>query len=176
MSHPVERSYLQVLRNRRLAVLLGGDVMSKIGDGMVIVALPLQTLRIHDGLNPAIAISLIEAAPYTLAVAVSLFFGLGRRRFRPRALMLTDCVLRFAVFTGVAVLALAQVLPLWLLGVAARGQRPPTDRHRDGGRAEPLCRLYATKRGERPLIGVAGAACQCTVRQSSPVLSSSRRR
>jgi len=36
--------------------------------------------------------------------------------------------------------------------------------------------LYATKRGERPLIGVAGAACQCTVRQSSPVLSSSRRR
>ena len=37
-------------------------------------------------------------------------------------------------------------------------------------------RLYATKRGERPLIGVAGAACQCTVRQSSPVLSSSRRR
>lgn len=118
MSHPVERSYLQVLRNRRLAVLLGGDVMSKIGDGMVIVALPLQTLRIHDGLNPAIAISLIEAAPYTLAVAVSLFFGLGRRRFGPRALMLTDCMLRFAVFTGVAVLALAHVLPLWLLGVA----------------------------------------------------------
>jgi len=39
-----------------------------------------------------------------------------------------------------------------------------------------LYRLYATKRGERPLIGVAGAACQCTVRQSSPVLSSSRRR
>ena len=36
--------------------------------------------------------------------------------------------------------------------------------------------LYATKRGERPLIGVAGDACQCTVRQSRPTASSSRRR
>jgi len=92
--------------------------MSKVGDGMVIVALPLQTLRIHDGLNPAIAISLIEAAPYALAVAVSLLFGLGRRRFRPRALILSVCVLRFVVFTGVAVLTLDHLLPLWLLGAA----------------------------------------------------------
>ncbi len=36
--------------------------------------------------------------------------------------------------------------------------------------------LYATKRGERPRIGVAGAACQCTVRQSRPTVSRSRRR
>lgn len=118
MSSPVEHSYWQALRNRRLALLLGGDVMSKIGDGMVVVALPLQTLRIHGGLNPAIAISLIEAAPYTLAVAVSVAFALGRRRFRPRALMLTDCVLRFVVFTGIAILAYGHVLPLWVLGVA----------------------------------------------------------
>lgn len=118
VSRPAQRSYRQVLRNRRLALLLGGDVMSKIGDGMVVVALPLETLRIHGRLNSAIAISLIEAAPYTLAVALSLVFGLGRRRFRPRALILTDCALRFVVFTGVAVLALGQVLPLWVLGAA----------------------------------------------------------
>ncbi len=36
--------------------------------------------------------------------------------------------------------------------------------------------LYVTNRGERPRIGVAGAACQATVRQSSPTASSSRSR
>ena len=36
--------------------------------------------------------------------------------------------------------------------------------------------LYATKRGWRPRIGVAGAACQVTVRQSRPMLRSSRSR
>lgn len=40
----------------------------------------------------------------------------------------------------------------------------------------PDYRLYATKRGERPRIGVAGAACQCTVRQSRPTASRSRSR
>ena len=41
---------------------------------------------------------------------------------------------------------------------------------------ELVKRLYATKRGERPLIGVAGAACHWTVRQSTPAASSSRSR
>ena len=36
--------------------------------------------------------------------------------------------------------------------------------------------LYATKRGERPRIGVAGAACQVTRFQSTPVARSSRSR
>ncbi len=113
-----DHSYRQVLRDRRLALLISGDMVSKAGDGMVIVALPLQTLRVHGGLSPALAVALIEAAPYALAVAVSLVVGLGHRRFRPRALLATDCVLRFAVLTGVALLALADALPLWLLGVA----------------------------------------------------------
>ena len=34
------------------------------------------------------------------------------------------------------------------------------------------CRLYATKRGWRPRIRVAGGACQVAVRQSRPTLSS----
>jgi MFS family permease len=114
----LDHSYRQALRDRRLAALIGGDMVSKAGDGMVIVALPLQTLRVHGGLSPAPAIALVEAAPYTLAVAVSLVFGLGRRRFRPRALLAADCVLRFTVLTGVALAALAGVLSLWLLGAA----------------------------------------------------------
>jgi hypothetical protein len=36
--------------------------------------------------------------------------------------------------------------------------------------------IDATKRGERPLIGLAGGACQFTVRQSRPTASRSLRR
>ncbi|HEX3811676.1 MAG TPA: MFS transporter [Mycobacteriales bacterium] len=118
MADRIEQSYWQALQNRRLTLLIGGDMVSKVGDGMVIVALPLQTLRIHSDVNPALAVALIEAAPYVLAVAVSLAFGLGRRRFRPRALLTTDCVLRFTVLSGLALLAMAGQLPLWLLGAA----------------------------------------------------------
>lgn len=117
MTAQMEHSYWHVLHNRRLVMLLVGDMMSQVGDGMVIVALPLLTLQIRGRVNPAIAIALIEAAPFTLAIAVSLVFGLGRRRFRPRALLATDCLLRCAVFTGLAGLATADLLPLWLLGV-----------------------------------------------------------
>lgn len=112
------RSYRQVLRERRLAVLLAGDALSKAGDGMVVVALPLETLRIHGRFSAALAIALIEAAPYALPVALSLTFGLGRRRYRPRLLMVGDCVLRGAVFCFLGVLAMTGGLPLWLLGVA----------------------------------------------------------
>lgn len=118
MSDRIEYSYRQVLRDRRLAVLLGGDLASNIGDGMDVVALPLLTLRIHGTVDPALAIALVSAAPYTLAVAVSLVFGLGRRRFRPRRLLMADCLVRFVVLTGVALLALVGVLPLWTLAVA----------------------------------------------------------
>jgi MFS family permease len=88
---------------------------------MVIVALPLLTLRIRGSLSAALAVALIEAAPYVLAVAVSLLFGLTPRRFHPRKLLVADCLLRMITFSGVGLLALAGVLPLWLLGVALLG-------------------------------------------------------
>ena len=109
-------SYRQVLRERRLAVLLCGDIVAKVGDGMLLVVLPLLVLRTYAGNRPAIAIGLIAAAPFVLSVAVSLWFGLGRRRFAPRALMLSDSALRAGTVSGAALLALADELPLWLLG------------------------------------------------------------
>jgi MFS family permease len=91
---------------------------SQVGDGMIVVALPLETLRIRGGINPALAVALIEAAPYVLAVAASLVFGLGRRRFRPRRLLVTDCGLRFLVFTGLAAMAFAHTLQFGVLAIA----------------------------------------------------------
>ena len=91
---------------------------SKIGDGMLIVALPLQTLRIHGGVHPALAIASIEAAPFVLAVLVSLAAGSGTRHRSPRAVVVADCVLRAATFAGLAVLAMAGRLPLPIMGLA----------------------------------------------------------
>jgi MFS family permease len=111
-------SYRQLLRQPRLATFLTGDMVSQIGDGMIVVALPLETLRIRGRINPALAVALIEAAPYLLAVAVSLIFGLGRRRFRPRRLLITDSGLRCLVFSGLAALAFAHTLSLGVLAIA----------------------------------------------------------
>ena len=95
--------------------------MSKVGDGMVVVALPLEALRIHGSVSPAIAIALVETAPYVLAVALSLFFGLSRHRFPARTLLAADAAVRCLLFTLLAALALTDNLRLWVLGVALFG-------------------------------------------------------
>jgi len=61
------QSYRDVLRNRRVAGLLIGDLLANVGTGMIIVATPVQTLAIHGSVPPAIAIGLVEAAPFVLS-------------------------------------------------------------------------------------------------------------
>jgi hypothetical protein len=77
-THEVNRSYRDVLRDRHLAGLLLGDLLANVGTGMIIVAMPLQTLSIHGDVPKAIAIGLVEAAPFVLSTIVSLAVGLGR--------------------------------------------------------------------------------------------------
>jgi len=108
-------TYRQVLRNGRLATLLTGDAVSKVGDGMAFVALPLLALRLHGQVDAALAISLIRVVPFLLPVAASLLFGLGRRRFDPRTALLVDSVLRCGVYVGLGLLALAGSLSFWSL-------------------------------------------------------------
>ncbi|MEU8727382.1 MULTISPECIES: MFS transporter [Streptomyces] len=102
---PANRSYREVLRNRRVAALLTGDLLSYMGTGMIIVAMPVQTLDIHGSVPPAIAISVVETSPFVLSTALALGMGLGRLRVPPRVLLLADCLLRFAVFITLAVLS-----------------------------------------------------------------------
>lgn len=109
-------SYREVLRNRRLALLLAGDAISRTGDGMLVVALPLLVLRIHGDLDPALAIGAIGATPFVIPVILSLVFGLGRRRFRPRVVLTADCLLRAGMLVAVGLLTIAGSLPLWALG------------------------------------------------------------
>jgi hypothetical protein len=106
------RSYRDVLRDRRVAGLLAGDLLANVGTGMLVVAMPVQTLRIRGGVPAALAIGMVEAAPFVLATAVALAVGLGRVRTAPRTLLLADCVLRAVTFGLLGSLAVTGRLTL----------------------------------------------------------------
>jgi hypothetical protein len=55
-----------------------GDLLANVGTGMIIVAMPVQTLSIHGGVPKAIAIGMVEAAPFVLSTMLALAIGLGR--------------------------------------------------------------------------------------------------
>src|SRR3712207_4460384 len=93
------QSYRQVLRDRRVAGLLLGDLLANVGTGMILVAMPVQTLTIHGDVPKAIAVGLVEAAPFILSTVLALAIGLGRVNVPPRTLLAADCVLRALTFT-----------------------------------------------------------------------------
>lgn len=109
------QSYRDVLRNRQVAGLLLGDVLANVGTGMIIVAMPVQTLGIHGSVPKAIAIGLVEAAPFVLSTVLALAIGLGRVRVPPRTLLVVDCVLRSLTFATLGVLAVTGRLTLTVL-------------------------------------------------------------
>jgi MFS family permease len=113
------RSYRDVLRNRHVAGLLLGDLLANAGTGMIIVAMPVQTLSIHGSVPKAIAIGLVEAAPFVLSTILSLAIGLGRVRVAPRTLLIADCVLRSLTFATLGVLAVTEnlTLPVLIVGL-----------------------------------------------------------
>ncbi|GAA5004714.1 MFS transporter [Streptomyces siamensis] len=113
---PANSSYRDVLlRNRRMAGLLLGDLLANAGTGMLIVAMPVQTLAVHGSLDAAPAIGLVEAAPFLLSTVLALAISLGRFSAPPRRLLLADCVLRAVVFTGLGLLAVADRITLPVL-------------------------------------------------------------
>ncbi|MGV9379038.1 MFS transporter [Nonomuraea sp. NPDC003707] len=125
-SYRSNRSYRDVLRDKRVAGLLLGDLLANISTGMILVAMPVQTLRIHGDIPPAIAVGMVEAAPFLLSTVLALGIGLGRLRIPPRTLLLADCVLRALTFTGLGLAAVTDRLTLpvlvggLLLGAAFR--------------------------------------------------------
>ena len=118
-THGANRSDRDVLRNRRVAGLLLGDLLANVGTGMLIVAMPVQTLSIHGNVPKAIAIGLVEAAPFVLSTILALSIGLGRLRVPPRTLLITDCVLRPLTFATLGVLAVTDqlTLPVLIIGL-----------------------------------------------------------
>ena len=104
-----------MLRNRHVAGLLLGDLLANIGTGVIIVAMPVQTLSIHENVPKAIAIGLVEAAPFVLSTVLALSIGLGHVTVPPRTLLIADCVLRSLTFATLGVLAITDELTLQVL-------------------------------------------------------------
>jgi MFS family permease len=119
MTAQANRSYREVLHDRHLAGLLLGDLLASVGTGMIIVAMPVQTLAIHGDVPKAIAIGLVEAAPFVLSTVLALAIGLGRVKVPPRTLLVTDCVLRALTFSTLGVLAVTErlTLPVLIFGL-----------------------------------------------------------
>ena len=109
------RSYRDVLRDRHVAGLLLGDLLANVGTGMIIVAMPVQTLSIHGSVPAAVAIGLVEAAPFVLSTILALSVGMGWVRVPPRTLLIADCVLRSLTFATLGVLAVTRHLTLQVL-------------------------------------------------------------
>ncbi|WP_198663499.1 MFS transporter [Jiangella endophytica] len=113
------RSYREVLRHRGVAGLLAGDLLAGAGTGMLLVAMPVQTLSIHGSMPRAVAIGLVAAAPFILSTILASVIGLGRAGVSPRTLLVADCVLRAVTFTTLGVLAVTDrlTLPVLLAGL-----------------------------------------------------------
>jgi MFS family permease len=98
-----------------VAGLLLGDLLANAATGMIIVAMPVQTLSIHGRVPKAIAIGLVEAAPFVVSTILALAIGLGRIRVPPRSLLIADCVLRSLTFATLGILAVTDRLTLPIL-------------------------------------------------------------
>jgi predicted MFS family arabinose efflux permease len=120
MPHP----YLRLLADRRIRRLAAGDLLSSVGDGMVIVAIPWEALHLAhaQGVGEGLAVSAAASANALVGVPLALASGLGRRRPDPRRVLLADCVLRGAVFAFIGALGLTGRLGLWgLVALLAAG-------------------------------------------------------
>jgi MFS family permease len=108
-------SYRQALSDHRVLGLIVGDLLATVGTGMLMVAMPVQTLAIHGRVAKPIAIGLVETAPYASAAVLALAIGLGRLRIQPRTVLIADSLLRAVVLSILGVLAITHRLGLAVL-------------------------------------------------------------
>jgi hypothetical protein len=108
-------SYWRALHSGRLGALLFGNLVSSVGNGMILTALPLLTLQIRRQIPAGLAIAAVQASPYVLACALALTLGLTRLRISPRVVVLADSWLRAAMFILLGFLAVTGTLTFWML-------------------------------------------------------------
>jgi predicted MFS family arabinose efflux permease len=120
MPHP----YLHLLADQRLRRLAAGDLLSCVGDGMAVVAIPWEALHLANlqGVSEGLAVSAAAGAYALVGVPLALAAGLGRFRPDPRSSLLADCALRGTVLVLIGALAASGHLGLWgLVGMLAAG-------------------------------------------------------
>jgi MFS family permease len=111
--------YVRLLADRRLRGLAAGDLLSSMGDGMAVVAVPWLALQLAQAehVSEGLAVAAAATAATLLGVPLALAVGLGRRRFDPRSVLLADAGVRGVVFLLLGGLAATGRLALWALVV-----------------------------------------------------------
>jgi MFS family permease len=117
--------YARLLADRRIRGLAAANLVSSVGDGMAVVAVPWLALELAhaEGTSEGLAVAAAATAGSLLGVPLAMAVGLGRRRLDPRTMLLADSALRGALLLLIAALAAGDRLRLWalvcLLGLAA---------------------------------------------------------
>lgn len=117
--------YARLLADPQLRGLAAGNLVSSVGDGMAVVAIPWLALDLAhaQGFSEGLAVAGAATAGSLLGVPLALAVGLGRRRLDPRSTLLADSAIRGALLLLIAALAASDRLRLWalviLLGAAA---------------------------------------------------------
>jgi MFS family permease len=100
------------LRERPFALYLAGQLLSQIGDGLYLVALPFI---VFNGGGSAAMLGVVLAAYGAARLALFPFGGMLADRWGARRLMLVTDVLRAVVVLGFVALAAAPAVALWAL-------------------------------------------------------------
>jgi MFS family permease len=117
--------YARLLADRRIRGLAAANLVSSVGDGMAVVAVPWLALELAhaEGVSEGLAVAAAATAASLLGVPLAMAVGLGRRRLDPRTTLLADSALRGALLLLIAALGAGGRLRLWalvgLLGLAA---------------------------------------------------------
>lgn len=103
---------LQPLRERDFALLFGGTLISLIGDGIYLVALPFAVLGLSGS---AATLSLVGLAWSLGMLGFLLAGGVMADRMDKRRILLAADAIRLVALLGAATLALSDVLAVWHL-------------------------------------------------------------
>jgi MFS family permease len=107
---------LRALRQRDFAILLGGQSVSFLGDGIFNVALAWQALRLPSG---AAALGTVFLVRSLTRVAILLVGGALADRYQKRLLILTGDLLQMLAVGALAYVAATGDVQLWQLSVVA---------------------------------------------------------
>jgi MFS family permease len=108
--------YRLLLADSRFRLLAAAGLVSGVGDGMTVVAVPWLALRLAQaqGVDEGLSVAAAATAGTLTGVPLALAAGFGRFRFNPRTMMLVDAIIRGALFLLIAGLTASDQLPLWL--------------------------------------------------------------
>jgi MFS family permease len=107
---PARLKILKPLQYRDFSLLWTGLSVSLLGDGIYLVALPLQVLQLSNVETALTTVGLAWTAPQVLFL---LFGGVLSDRYERRRVLIAADLIRLAAIGGVGLLSISESLELW---------------------------------------------------------------